>query len=83
MSQNSEKKDLLSLIHQIKMHKEPPYIKDDLYNLREPWQRFGSVYAGIWMGWMWYRDDVILQKATKEDMLLALNEFEKEKIGGA
>lgn len=68
--------ELLSLIHRIKGHKEPPYEKSDLYNMRDPWPKFGGIYAGIWMGWCWYRDDVILKQATKDDILFALQQFE-------
>ena len=68
--------ELLNLIHQIKSHKEPPEDKSDIYNLRYPWQKFGGVSSGIYMVWFWYRDEVILEKATKEDIIFALKEFE-------
>lgn len=68
--------DLTPLIKRIKQHPHPPFRKDDIYYEREPWQKFGGVSSGICMGWYWYNDYAILQKATKEDMLLALKELE-------
>lgn len=70
--------ELLELIQTIKSHSEPPRNEDDIYNMRYPWQKFGGVSSGICMCWCWYRDDVILEKATKADMLFALNEFDKQ-----
>lgn len=70
--------ELLELIQKIKSHSEPPMDKNDLYYQRYPWNKFGGISSGICMCWCWYRDDVILEKATKEDILFALNEFEKQ-----
>lgn len=68
---------LLELIHKIKSYAEPPSNKDDLYNMRYPWQKFGGVSSGICQCWCWYRDDVILKNATEKDINFALNEFNK------
>lgn len=70
--------ELLELIQKIKSHSEPPRDKNDPYYQRYPWNKFGGVSSGICMCWCWYRDDVIFEKATKEDILFALNEFEKQ-----
>ena len=59
----------------IKSHAEPPQVDDDIYNLRKPWQKFGGVSSGICMCWCWFRDDVIEEKATDEDVDMAFNEF--------
>lgn len=69
--------ELLELIQKIKSHSEPPRDENDLYYQRYPWNKFGGISSGICMCWCWYRDDVILEKATKKDILYALNEFEK------
>ena len=72
-----EDKELLNLIYRIQSYSEPPKRDDDIYDLRNPWQKFGGVSSGICMAWFWYRDDVIFEKATKEDILLALSELEE------
>lgn len=67
--------ELIDLIHEIKRHKEPPYREDDPYCMRYPWQKLGSVSSGICMAWWWYWDNVILEKATKDDLLAAIAEY--------
>ncbi len=71
-----EKQELLNMIHEIKKHQEPPYREDDPYNHRYPWQKLGAVSSGICMAWGWYWDTVILENATKDDLLAALTEYE-------
>lgn len=67
--------DLLALVHTIKSYETPPYIEDDAYYKREPWQKFGGVSSGIVMKWCWFRDEVILERATEEDILRAAKEM--------
>lgn len=67
--------EMVNMLHKIKQHKEPPWHDDDIYWMREPWQKFGGVSSGICMKWCWFRDDVILKRATREDMLLAIKDI--------
>lgn len=67
--------DLLVLIHTIKSYAAPPFIEDDAYYMREPWQKFGGVSSDIVMKWCWFRDEVILEKATEDDILKAVREM--------
>lgn len=71
--------DLLAIIRTIKSYSSPPQVEGDAYFEREPWQKFGSVSSGICMKWCWFRDDVILEKATEEDILKADWEMRKSK----
>lgn len=73
--------EMIELVHKIKRNKEPPWRDDDIYWMRKPWQKFGGVSSGICMKWCWFRDDVILKQATKEDMLLALDEIDESARG--
>lgn len=81
--QNAEEvkqdEELLILIHKIKEYDTPPYDDNDPYYLKYPWQKFGGVSSGICMAWHWYKDEVILEKATKEDIILALSELNKKR----
>ena len=61
----------------IKSHTEPPYKIKDPYYMREPWQKFGGISSGICMCWCWYRDEVILQMVTDEDLDKAYKEMKK------
>lgn len=67
----------LDIIRKIKKYKEPPYRKDDAYFLRSPWNKFGTVGCGIYERWYWFNDEVILQRATLEDIIEAYNEITK------
>lgn len=69
--------DKLEVIHVIKFFKEPPYIKEDSYFLRSPWNKFGAVSCGICEKWYWFTDETILQQATVEDIIQAYNEITK------
>lgn len=75
MPKRTESKELLSMIKTIKSYEQPPFRKDDIYYHREPWQKFGGVSSGICMVWCWYRDDVILEKATPQDIMAAYKEI--------
>lgn len=66
----------IDILRKIKQHREPPFLKNDIYYHREPWQKFGSVTSGICMEWCWYRDDIILSKVTDKDLVIAMMEFE-------
>ena len=73
-----EEQELLDLIHRIKKYENPPFRKEDIYYLREPWNKLGGVSSGIIMAWGWYYDTVILRKASKAELELALSELEEE-----
>ena len=64
-------------IRYIKSFKEPPFLEDDIYYLRNPWSKFGGISSGICMCWCWYKDDVILNKITEEDLELAYEEIKR------
>lgn len=73
---NKAEQELLEMIHKIKSRREPPYKEDDPYYLRYPWTKLGAVSSGVCMAWGWYWDTVILEEATKDDLLAALTEYE-------
>lgn len=50
----------------IKSHAEPPQVDNDIYNLRKPWQKFGTVSSGICMCWCWFRDELVDSKIKSE-----------------
>lgn len=68
---------IIEKIRYIKSFKEPPFLKDDIYYFRNPWSKFGGISSGICMGWHWYKDDVILDEITEEDLELAYEEIKK------
>lgn len=72
----NDKTKILELIHKIKSYDQPPWDKNDAYWQRDPWQKFGGVSSGICMRWCWYRDDVIMNSTTEEDLLEALRQLE-------
>jgi hypothetical protein len=72
--------EMLKLIEKIKSHSRPPIDNSDPYFKRYPWQKLGGVSSNAFMSWCWYRDDVILEYAAKEDILYALDEFERSNI---
>lgn len=71
---NQEKLEILKII---KQHKHPPYLEEDAYYKRQPWQKFGGISSGIFMCWCWYYDEIILAKATDDDLIMALEEIER------
>ena len=77
-AENEDEQELLDMIHKIKKHETPPKREDDPYDLRYPWQKLGGVSSGICMAWCWYWDTVILEKATKEDLIAALSEYDNK-----
>ena len=64
-------------IKKIKEYENPPWDKNDIYWLREPWNKFGGVSSGICMMWYWYRDEIVDIKTTDEDVDMAYNEIIK------
>lgn len=70
---NPKAEELKSKIAEIKSHRTPPKKEDDVYYLRDPWRKFGSV-GGFVMGWGWFRDEYIYAKATENDVEMAYNE---------
>lgn len=64
----------LEKIRKIKSYGTPPFDEADPYYEREPWQKFGGISSGICMAWGWFRDGVILEKTTDEDIEKALKE---------
>lgn len=68
---------IVEKIRYIKSFKEPPFLENDIYYLRNPWSKFGGISSGICMCWRWYRDDIILNKITEEDLELAYEEIKK------
>ncbi|MGN0489308.1 MAG: hypothetical protein ACI4HO_08615 [Ruminococcus sp.] len=69
------RESLLNIIRLITARQEPPEREGDIYNERAPWPKFGGVSSGIVQGWFWYGETTILQRATMEDVLLALKEI--------
>lgn len=70
----------IELIRKIKSYSAPPLIEGDMYYQREPWPNFGFMdWSSICVGWRWYKDDAILQKASDEDLRLALTELKNNK----
>ena len=67
----------LEKIKKIKEYEAPPWDDNDIYYHREPWQKFGGVSSGICVKWCWYRDDIINDKTTDEDVDMAYNEIIK------
>ena len=74
-SESCPRKWILPVIKSIKIHVAPPFIASDVYYERKPWPKFGAVSSGICECWCWYRDEVILEKASDEDVILALKEM--------
>lgn len=72
---NSDAQLLLDQIHEIKSYEKPPYLEKDPYYLRYPWDKFGGISSGIYEKWYWYRDTVILGRATEQDIQYALLEI--------
>lgn len=70
--------ELKRKIAEIKSHRTPPFIEADVYYIRQPWCKFGSV-GGFVMGWSWFSDEYIYSQATEKDIDMALNEVK----GGA
>lgn len=68
--------DLLAIIRTIKSYTKPPFIENDAYYEREPWQKFGGISSGIVMKWCWFSDEAILEKATENDILKAAKEIQ-------
>ena len=77
-AKNEDEQELLDMIHKIKEHETPPNREDDPYDLRYPWSKLGDASSGIFMTWCWYWDTVILEKATKEDLIAALSEYDNK-----
>ena len=75
---NPKAEELKRKIAEIKSHRTPPFVEEDAYYLREPWQKFGGV-GGFVMGWGWSRDEYIYSQATEKDVEMAYNEIK----GGA
>lgn len=70
------RKQRIELIRKIKSYSAPPLIEGDMYYQRDPWYNFGSMdCSSIFVRWRWYIDDVILRKASDEDLRLALTEL--------
>ena len=69
------------LLRKIKSYSHPPKREDDFYNHRKPWSKLGAVSSEISMGWYWFKDEVIMEKATREDLMLALSELENQENG--
>lgn len=69
------------LLRKIKSYSHPPKREDDFYNHRKPWSKLGVVSSEIGMGWYWFKDEVIMEKATREDLMLALSELENQENG--
>lgn len=70
----------IDLLSKIKKHREPPFLNDDAYYNRRPWNKFGGVSSGICVCWNWYQDKFILENATDNDLITAFQEIEKEAI---
>lgn len=77
---SASEQEMLDMIHEIKSHVEPPYKDDDPYFQRDPWSKLGWVSSGVCMAWRWYWDTVILEDATKQDLLSALAEYHNHSI---
>lgn len=75
-----EAKQRLIKIRKIKCSRIPPEKDNDPYFLRNPWPKFGNIAVG-WGGWNWYIDSYILERATEEEIDLALKELENKNNG--
>ena len=64
----------LEKIKIIKSYKEPPFNKEDIYNLRYPWPLLGGVSSGICMKWCWFRNEICMA-VLEEDIDIALEEI--------
>lgn len=70
----------IEFIHKIQSYSEPPLIEGDMYYQREPWPKLGGMdCSSIFVRWRWYTDDVILQKASDEELRLAMTELKNNK----
>lgn len=58
----------LEKIKLIKENSSPPFSKDDRYNLRYPWPKFGNVSSKSNMEWVWFSDRKINAKASEIDV---------------
>lgn len=67
-----------NMLNKIKSYDAPPWDDNDIYYHRSPWQKFGGVSSGIVMCWCWYRDSVILEQASVNDIIQAYREITKE-----
>jgi len=68
------RKERLKIIWQIKAYKEPPFLDSDIYYTRLPWAHIGGL-GSFAMSWCWFRDEVILAKATDDELVEALKEL--------
>lgn len=75
MSETLSLDELLAMIKTIKSYTKPPHRDDDVYALREPWQKFSGVSSGICMKWCWFTDNGILERASPHDIIAAYNEI--------
>jgi hypothetical protein len=75
-----ELKEILKIIEEIQYIKsfgDPPFLKDDMFYNRKPWNKFGGVSSGICQCWCWYCDEYIYSNTTAEDRQMAKEEMEK------
>ena len=68
------KEEKLALIREIKSYKNPPFLDSDIYYLRLPWAHIGGL-GSFTMSWCWFRDEVILAKATDDELINAAEEL--------
>lgn len=73
-----EMQELLDLIREIKKHDSPPVSPGKQLDCQYPWYLLGTVSSGICVAWEWFPDALILQRANKNDLLFALEQYKKK-----
>ncbi len=63
--------NIQKMLKEIKSHRTPPFLESDPYFCREPWRKFGAYFDG----YGWFSDEIILSRATTEEITKAYNEI--------